>query len=504
MAASFEPLSRIIQRHAGSFPERAAIVCGDTATGYAELDRLATRISASLQRDGAMPGDVVAICAGTSMAYAAAFLGAVRVGAVVAPLAPSSIAQPLRSMLDDSKPVRVFCDRGTSGLLQSAGAGDALISLDPAPGVRSLDTWLAPPGRDPAPVDIEAAWPFNIIYSSGTTGAPKGIVQSHERRWQQVSQLVAHGYGPDTVALLATPLYSNTTLFPTLAAGGTVVLMPKFDPRGYLALAQQHRATHTMLVPVQFQRIMAVPDFGRFDLSSFRIKFCTGAPFSPALKRDVLKRWPGGLVEFWGTTEGGGSCALVAHQHPDKLHTVGRPAAGCEIRLIDDDGIEVPRGQAGEIVARSATMMAGYHNRTAETREAEWFDAEGRRYLRSGDIGRFDDDGFLELVDRKKDMVISGGFNIYPSDLEAVLREHPAVDDVAVVGVPSERWGETPVAFVVIRAGDAPDATALLAWANARVGKTQRLAALHTVPELPRNALGKVLKRELRNRHEEG
>ncbi|MGZ5252279.1 MAG: class I adenylate-forming enzyme family protein, partial [Caldimonas sp.] len=227
----------------------------------------------------------------------------------------------------------------------------------------------------------------------------------------------------------------------------------------------------------------------------------TSAPFAAALKADVLARWPGGLVEFYGMTEGGGSCALAAHDHPGKLHTVGLPMEGHDIRLIDDAGREVARGEMGEVVGRSASMMTGYHGQAEKTRQAEWTSPEGERFIRTGDVGRFDGDGFLTLLDRKKDMIISGGFNIYPSDLEAVLREHPAVADVAVVGVASEQWGETPVAFVVpVSAGAASEAD-LLAWFNQRVGKTQRLAGLHFLAELPRSAIGKVLKRELRERH---
>jgi acyl-CoA synthetase (AMP-forming)/AMP-acid ligase II len=313
-----------------------------------------------------------------------------------------------------------------------------------------------------------------------------------------------YGYGPGAVTLLATPLYSNTTLvvfFPSLAYGGSVVLMPKFDTLGYLRLAERVHATHAMLVPVQYQRLMAHADFGRFDLSSFRMKFSTSAPFSAALKADVLARWPGGLVEFYGMTEGGGTCLLEAHLHPGKLHTVGRPAPGTDMRLIDEAGRELPAGATGEVVGHSPGMMAGYHGRPEATRAAEWFDAAGKRFIRTGDIGRFDADGFLILMDRRKDMIISGGFNIYPSDLEAQLREHPAVAEAAVVGVPSALWGETPVAFVVRREGRAESADELREWLNARVGKTQRLAAVHLVDELPRSAIGKVLKRELRERH---
>ena len=285
------------------------------------------------------------------------------------------------------------------------------------------------------------------------------------------------------------------------AFGGTVVLMAKFDAVKYLELAQQHHMTHTMLVPVQYQRIMAVPTFDHFDLSSTKAKFCTSAPFNAALKGDVVKRWPGALIEFYGMTEGGGTCILHAHLHPDKLHTVGQPAQDHDIRLIDEAGVEVAPGEAGEVVGHSAGMMKGYHNQAEKTREAEWFDPQGKRFIRTGDIGRFDADGFLILFDRKKDMIISGGFNIYPSDLEAVLREHPAVQEAAVVGVASEQWGETPVAFVVRKNGQDAPADTLLQWANARVGKTQRLAALHFLDELPRSAIGKVLKRELRERY---
>ena len=228
------------------------------------------------------------------------------------------------------------------------------------------------------------------------------------------------------------------------------------------------------------------------------MKFCTSAPFHAALKADILKRWPGGLVEFYGLTEGGGTCILEAHNHPDKLHTVGKPPEGHDIRLIDEDGRELPPGGIGEVVGRSPSMMTGYHNQPALSRAAEWHDGDGNRFLRTGDVGRFDEDGFLTLMDRRKDLVISGGFNIYPSDLEGVLRRHPGVADAAVVGVPSVEWGETPVAFVVARP-DAPPEEELRTWTNAQLGKTQRLADVRYVRELPRSEIGKVLKRELRD-----
>jgi acyl-CoA synthetase (AMP-forming)/AMP-acid ligase II len=323
-------------------------------------------------------------------------------------------------------------------------------------------------------------------------------------RWAHVQRAATNGYGPDTVMLASTPLYSNTTLvalLPTLALGGTVVLMSKFDTRRYLELAQLHRVTHTMLVPVQYQRLMDDPHFDDFDLSSFKAKFSTSAPFGAALKADVLRRWPGRLTEIYGMTEGGGRCELEAHNYPHKLHTIGKPASGHDIRLINEQGQEVAPGEIGEIVGSSAAMMEGYFGLPEKTREVEWFDGKGKRFIRTGDIGRYDEDGFLILSDRKKDMVISGGFNIYPSDLEAELSQHPAVRESAVVGIPSRQWGETPIAYVVLRPEPTISADQLLNWLNARVGKTQRLADLVVVDNLPRSEIGKILKRQLRDEY---
>lgn len=498
---TFIPLPEMIRARAEEAPERAALIQDDTRLLYGALDTGMDRLAAALQREGVRPGESVAICAGTSIAYAGVFLGALRAGVAVAPIAPSSTPDSIIDMVTDCGAKVFFVDAGVADAL-----GDRLSAVKAkivglgagAPGV-SYDQFIAPEGAKPAPVTITEDMPFNIIYSSGTTGTPKGIVQSFGMRFGHVMRAVPMGYGPNAVTLLSTPLYSNTTLvsfFPALAWGGTVVLMKKFYAGQYLELAQKYRVTHTMLVPVQYSRLMAREDFDSYDLSSFQMKFCTSAPFSAALKADVLKRWPGGLVEYFGMTEGGGTCVLIAHVYPDKLHTVGQPAPGHDIRVIDEAGHELPRGEIGELVGRSELVMSGYHNRKEQTDAATWISPEGLAFIRTGDVGRFDADGFVELMDRKKDMIISGGFNIYPSDLEAVLRQHPDVADVAVVGVPSADWGETPVAFVVSRGADAD---AIKSFANERLGKTQRLSAVELIDELPRSHIGKILKRELRD-----
>jgi acyl-CoA synthetase (AMP-forming)/AMP-acid ligase II len=503
----FGLITDLVRAYAREQPAHPALIKDEDKLTYGELDALMDRIGASLQRDGLRTGDVVAICALSRVEYGAVFLGALRAGIAVAPLAPSSTPESLLGMLADCRAKKLFLDDSVAKTLAQTTmpAHVRLISFDGTGVGQPYQQWLAPAGAKPTPAAIEPDAPFNIIYSSGTTGTPKGIVQPHRMRWAHVKRAAGSGYDQRAVTICSTPLYSNTTLvsfFPALAGGGTIVLMSKFDAVKFLELAQRHRATHAMLVPVQYQRIMDVPDFDKYDLSSFRMKFCTSAPFSAALKADILQRWPGGLTEYYGMTEGGATFILYAHQFPTKLATVGQPAPGHEVKLIDEHGIEVPPGQIGEVVGRSpAAMMIGYYNQPKKTSEAEWFDKDGTRFIRTGDVGRFDADGFLTLLDRKKDMIISGGFNVYPSDLEAVLFQHEAIKDCAVVGVASKQWGETPVAFVELKPGRSESAEQIRLWANERLGKTQRLTALEIMTMLPRSAIGKVLKRELRDQY---
>jgi long-chain acyl-CoA synthetase len=348
----FVCITDMIRRFATERGDHAALICDGEVVTYADLDAKVDRFAAALQRDGLKPCDAIALCATASVEYVVAFLGGLRAGAAVAPLAPSSSAASLVSTIGNSGARLLFLDAEVQRLLEPvAGEVNALaIGLDGHPGSVALQTWLAPFGAAPVPLAIEPAWPFNIIYSSGTTGTPKGIVQSHGMRWAYAQRSIERGYGPHATTLISTPLYSNTTLvsfMPTLTFGGTVVLMSKFDTSRYLALAQQYRATHTMLVPVQYQRLMAHPDFDRYDLSSFQAKFCTSAPFAASVKADVVRRWPGKLTEYYGMTEGGGSCQLEAHAFPDKLHTVGKPVEGHDIRLIDEQGNEVTQGEVG-------------------------------------------------------------------------------------------------------------------------------------------------------------
>ncbi|MCE2828911.1 MAG: acyl--CoA ligase [Sphingomonadales bacterium] len=485
-------------------PDRLALDDGNERLTWAETAELVERIAAQLQADGLQKGQAVAILGTSTLRYALAYLGAIRAGGCAAPLTTSATPAQLEAMLKDSGAMHLFIDAPKlSDLADRDLPAGKIVMLDaPLGGRPDIFEWMAATGTKAAPHGCGPKDPFNIIYSSGTTGTPKGIVHSRQMRWLHATVGTNTGYGEaDAASFAATPLYSNTTLaivIPTLAYGGTLHIMPKFDVTGYLERAQAHRITHTMLVPVQYKRLMEYEGFNDYDLSSYRLKYCTSAPFAPALKADVLKRWPGGLVEIYSMTEGGVVCLLLAHEHPDKLHTVGIPWKGSEVFTIDEAGNRLPPGETGELVGRSATMMSGYQNQPEKTREGYWIDSDGSIWQRMGDIGRVDADGFVELLGRSKDMIISGGFNIYPVDLESVLLGLPGVEEAAVIGMASERWGETPVGFVSGAKGVQLDTADLLAAANAQLGKTQRLSALHQIDEMPRSHIGKLLKTDLR------
>ena len=500
LQAEFGNFPAILAQWAESQPDAPALRDDNGELTWAELADRIERVAARLVETGLEKGQSVAILGTSCIDYALVFLGAVRAGGVAAPLTTSASREQLEGMARDSGARHLFIDAAKRAEL----GADFLPDLDHIP-LEQLGIWMAPAGTCapafvPAPKDH-----FNIIYSSGTTGIPKGIVHSHQMRWRQFAT-TASSYlaaGLPVRSLASTPLYSNTTMvafLPPLLAGGCVRIMGKFGTIAWLEHAAADRSTVTMLVPVQYQRLMDEPRFGDFDLSAMALKYCTSAPFSAELKRQVLARMPGGLIEIYSMTEGGVVCLLPCHEFPDKLHTVGRPAPGSELKVLDDNDQPVAPGTPGNLIGRSQTMMAGYKNQPDKTREGYWTDpATGEVWQRMGDIGRVDADGFVELVGRAKDMIISGGFNIFPSDLEAELLKESGVAEAAVVGVASRRWGETPVGFV--RLADSGATTdAILAAVNARLGKTQRLAALHAIEEMPRSHIGKLLKTDLRER----
>jgi acyl-CoA synthetase (AMP-forming)/AMP-acid ligase II len=310
-------------------------------------------------------------------------------------------------------------------------------------------------------------------------------------------------YHSGCVTVCSLGLFSNISwvaMLATILVGGTIVVMPKFTPQVLGMTVRRFKCTHGTFVPVQLARVVESPDFDSSDYASLEAIVCCGSPLAPTLKRKARDALDCQLIELYGLTEG-----LITTLAPEdfdrKLESVGRPVPGQRLVILDNDDRPLPAGHAGEIVGLGPLVMSGYHNRPDANAEATWVHPDGTRWLRTGDIGRVDDEGFLYLVDRKKDLILSGGQNIYPADIEAVLVQHPDVAEVAVIGIASDKWGETPLAVVVRRPDSAVEAVALAEWTNSRVGKQQRVAGVEFVDELPRNPNGKVLKRELRKQY---
>ncbi|MEX2495384.1 MAG: AMP-binding protein [Woeseia sp.] len=502
-------LPEIIALNGRWLRNKAAVVADRESLSWAAFAQRTSQVANGLLEAGLKHGDRVILLMDNSLEMAEAIFGTIRAGLTVVPLNVSVTDQTVRSMVIDSGARAVIASGQHVGRVESireelpAAIGERYFSVSsgaPA-GWLAFSTMREAASPSPPNVRVAAADSCNIIYSSGTTGLPKGIVHSHACRMAWANDMaIALRYHAGARTLVPLGMYSNISwvaMLSTVLAGGTLVIRSRFDQQDCLQVMQDEKITHFAMVPLLYQRLLEYDGFDRYDLSSLQAYMCCGSPLGLPLKKAVIERIPGDLIELYGLTEG-----LVTILSPEdaeqKIESVGRPPPGQDIAIIDDDGMELPAGEAGEIAGSSRIMMSGYHNNAKETEAATWLHPNGSRWLRTGDIGRVDEDGFLYLVDRKKDMIISGGQNIYPADIEAVIGLHQDVRESAVIGLPSKTWGETPVAIVVRRPGSALDAEDLTSWANSRLGKQQRIAVTMLIDELPRNPNGKILKRELR------
>jgi fatty-acyl-CoA synthase len=484
-------------------PVHVAFVHGGARRTYAELDDRTRHLAAALRSLGVERGDRVAYLGANDPTLLETLFATTALGGVFVPLNWRLTAPEL---------THIAADCGASVLVHAAAMADAAtaVAADGSTALRDLVELgpqfeaMATGGRGgaaaPAPVDVPVGLddPAVIIYTSGTTGRPKGATLSHGNiTWNCVNVLVDTDLASDEVALVCAPLFHvaalNMVSLPILMKGGTVVLTGGFDPDVALELIAQHRVTVMFGVPSMFNAMAQVPAFAASDLSSLRRLLCGGAPVPLSTIRTYLDRGIPFLQGYGMTETSPGALFLGAERAADKAGSAGVASFFTDVRVVRPDGSEVAPGEKGEVVVAGPNVMRGYWNRpdaTAEVMDGGWF--------RSGDVAVVDDDGYVTIVDRMKDVIISGGENIYPAEVEDVIYGHPDVAECAVIGVADERWGEVGRAIVVRRAGTALDERALLEHLAGRLARFKLPRSVVFTDRLPRTGAGKVLKAELR------
>jgi acyl-CoA synthetase (AMP-forming)/AMP-acid ligase II len=499
-----------IARRARRTPDRVAVLHAGDRLSYAQVHDRVTRLAHGLRGLGVGRGDRVGYLGPNHPAFLETLFAAGTLGA---------IGVPLNTRLAVPELTRHLADSGAEVLIYGAGQGRAAAALRAAvPGLREVIALAGPADGERGYAGLMAGGPdtgidepvglddpFLIMYTSGTTGGAKGATLSHGNvTWNALNVVVDADFRQDEVALVVAPLFHTAALnmlcLPTLLKGGAVLIEPGFEPGRALELIEADRVTSLFGVPAVYDAMAAHPRWPDADLSSLRMLLCGGAPVPEATIRGYTSR---GLtfIQGYGMTEASPGALLLDAAHVEsKAGSAGVPHFFTDVQVVREDLSPAPPGETGEIVVAGPNVMQGYWGQPGATEKAL---ADGT-WLRSGDAGTTDADGYVFVVDRIKDMIISGGENIYPAEVENVLREHPAVADCGVIGVPDARWGEAGRAVVVLRPGAQVTEADLLAFLDGRIARYKIPKSVRFTGELPRTGTGKILKKRLRETHGDG
>ncbi|RBM18781.1 AMP-dependent synthetase [Prauserella sp. PE36] len=506
--------ARLLRRVSQDYRDRIAVKCEERTLTYAELGERASRLANALADRGLERGDRVALLGDNCLESLEQIVGTAIGGFVRCSLHAHDAPERHRYLIEHTGAKALIIQSGhyqrmagqleeITGLRHVIVLGDA----DVTPGASRYDDVLAAASPEQPDVRLGDDDPHVIRFSAGTTGLPKGIVISVRATMGMGNEfaMVLPSFDEEDRYLAAGPLTHAAGMFiyPLLAAGSTTIVMPGFDPGSFLELVERERVTTTLVVPTMIQMITDHPAAGTKDLSSLRAVMYGAAPISETTLVKALGLWGNIMYQLYGQSEVVPIAVLTPRHHRvdgpsdrNRLSSAGRPSPNACVRIEDENGDVLPPGQVGEIVAHAPCTMSGIWKDEAGT--AARFTPDGG--VRTKDMGYLSEDGFLYLADRKEDLIISGGFNIWPAELENALAAHPAVQEAAVVGVPHPKWGETPHAVVVVREGSEVTEQELIEWTRQRVGSYKKVTAVRFADALPKTPIGKVLRREVRER----
>jgi fatty-acyl-CoA synthase len=497
-----------IARRARRTPDRVAVVHDGAEVTYARLHERVTALAHGLRGLGVRRGDRVAYLGPNHPALLETLFAAGTLGAILVPLNTRLAVPELARHLSGSGSRALIYGAGQAGtaaaLRADSGVRDVVALAGPAAGEHGYEALLAAGASEPIDEPVGLDDPFLIMYTSGTTGWAKGATLTHGNiTWNALNVVVDADFRQDEVALVVAPLFHTAALnmltLPTLLKGGAVVIEPGFEPGRALEVIAERRVTSLFGVPAIYDAMAAHPGWAAADLSSLRMLLCGGAPVPDATIRTYTGR---GLafIQGYGMTEASPGALLLDAAHVQaKAGSAGVPHFFTEVRVARPDLSEAAPGERGEILVAGPNVMRGYWNQPEATSAA--LAGDDGTWLRSGDVGSADADGYVFVVDRIKDMIISGGENVYPAEVENALREHPAVADCGVIGVPDARWGEVGRAVVVLRPGTQASEAELLAFLDGRIARYKIPKSVRYAGELPRTGTGKILKKRLREAH---
>jgi long-chain acyl-CoA synthetase len=489
-------LASIVTESAGRAPDAAAVRLGDTALTYAELDERSARLATLLREQGLQQGDRVGVMLPNVLEFPIAYYGVLRAGGTVVPMNVLLKRREIAFYLEDSGAKLLlawqgFCEEARDG---AADAGAELVEVEPA----SFAELLA--GYEPTPdlTDTEEEDTAVILYTSGTTGKPKGAELTHFNlsRNSDIAGRTTCGIEQGDIVLGALPLFHSfgqtVSMNASLRVGATLTLLPKFDPGEALEIMQRDRVTHFYGVPTMYGALLHHPDRESYDTSALRTCITGGASMPVEVLRGFEEAFGCEVLEGYGLSE---TSPVATSNHPGrprKPGSIGTPLEEVEVKVVDEDDNEVPQGEVGEIVIRGHNIMKGYWQRpeaTAEAMRGGWF--------HSGDMAKVDEDGYFFIVDRKKDLIIRGGYNVYPREVEEVLYEHPKIREAAVIGVPHDEWGEEIGAAVVCHEGEELSPEEVSQYVKERIAAYKYPRIVWFLDDLPKGPTGKILKREI-------